>query len=811
MNNVYFSKKKYINDYLNFDWQKYIKNNSDLNYIKTKKEAWFHWLNYGKYENRIIYYVERENTEENIEENTEKKIFDWESYINNYEDLKNIKTKEEAWNHWIKHGKNENRTFDKIVLNECDNTEFTDFDWKTYINNYEDLKNIKTKEEAWNHWIKHGKNENRTFDKIVLNECDNTEFTDFDWKSYINNYEDLQKIKTKEGAWFHWKNHGILEGRTYEDLFKFCLDEFNRIIKEENSLQICDYSLNKIYVKQKYTHCGKHFFGWKSVMNYLLNNIKWDDLKLDKKYYLDEWIEKLLVWGNKLQNTQKLKDIEKEKLKLITFLHCPPFNSYNDELKKDLLLNDDLLLNKNIFDIIDKNKLFDSITFLYVLSLDHKNFIINRYPKYKNKVLSNYHPIDIDNCKQSELFDISNFFLNKNIYHIGWWLRNFTTFFNFTVPADFNKTILVKKEFQPHFDDKFLKCALDKNIDVVYELIDEEYVKIFNSSCIFCHLADCVANNIVLECIKYNTPIIINRLPSIEEYLGTEYPLFFNDETDLEILMYEEILTTKIIDASIYLKEMNKTHLTLETFSKKINYDINKLQPNNDSYKLTWLYYLNNKKDKFEKYINDFNSQNNKGIKLIIINSLKSKNEILQKYVSHNITVINAENLNNAEIYTLINENLTTEYVTIKKYNIVNNKNYSDLCINYLDKNHTFDIIFFKNISCILSDLSDDLSDLSDDFSDVSDNLSGLSDDFSDVYDDLSDVSDDLSDASENLKSCKVLKKGAKLLKLTQIQKINVNNSNMLWRKSINYCVTNFDNNFLVECYKNHMNIVEIV
>jgi hypothetical protein len=63
---------------------------------------------------------------------------------------------------------------------------------------------------------------------------------------------------------------------------------------------------------------------------------------------------------------------------------------------------------------------------------------------------------------------------------------------------------------------------------------------------------------------------------------------------------------------------MNKTHLTLEIFSKKINYDINKLQPNNDTYKLTWLYYLKNEKDNVEKYICDFKSQTNKKIKLVI-------------------------------------------------------------------------------------------------------------------------------------------------------------------------------------------------
>jgi len=83
-------------------------------------------------------------------------IFDWEKYINSYDDLKNIKNKEEAWDHWINHGKNEERNYFSI-------NKFNNFDWEKYISSYDDLKNIKNKEEAWDHWINHGKNEERNY------------------------------------------------------------------------------------------------------------------------------------------------------------------------------------------------------------------------------------------------------------------------------------------------------------------------------------------------------------------------------------------------------------------------------------------------------------------------------------------------------------------------------------------------------------------------------------------------------------------------------------------------------------------------
>jgi hypothetical protein len=183
---------------------------------------------------------------------------------------------------------------------------------------------------------------------------------------------------------------------------------------------------------------------------------------------------------------------------------------------KNLIFNDVTLLNKNIIDLINNNNLLYSITFLYVLSIHHKNYIVNTYPQFKNKVLSVYHPIDINDYEKDDLFNIRKFMNKRNIYHIGWWLRNFNTFIDLQVPKNFNKIILLKNEFKKQFNKKFKK--IDKNIQILDELDDENYVKIFSNSCIFCDIVDGVANNILLECIKFNTPIIIRRNPSIEEY-----------------------------------------------------------------------------------------------------------------------------------------------------------------------------------------------------------------------------------------------------------------------------------------------------
>jgi len=213
--NPYISKIEITNDflkyedaYINFNWIKYIENNNDISHIKNKEDAWDHWINHGKNEGRqYISKIQKET----IDTKTDKNIFDWKKYINIYKDLCDIKNKEEAWEHWINHGKNEGREFYlKQKYNDKKN-----FDWKSYIENNQDLIHIKTEEHAWEHWINHGKNEGRNIiDKKFI------KFSNFDWRFYIENNEDLKHLKTKEEAWEHWFNYGNHENRLFKKKLK---------------------------------------------------------------------------------------------------------------------------------------------------------------------------------------------------------------------------------------------------------------------------------------------------------------------------------------------------------------------------------------------------------------------------------------------------------------------------------------------------------------------------------------------------------------------------------------------------------------
>jgi hypothetical protein len=69
----------------------------------------------------------------------------------------------------------------------------------------------------------------------------------------------------------------------------------------------------------------------------------------------------------------------------------------------------------------------------------------------------------------------------------------------------------------------------------------------------------------LIECIVRNTPIVINKLPAIVEFLGESYPLFYNNLDEVR-----ELVTLKNIEkAHNYIKKLDKTNLKIETFVHK--------------------------------------------------------------------------------------------------------------------------------------------------------------------------------------------------------------------------------------------------
>jgi hypothetical protein len=206
---------------------------------------------------------------------------------------------------------------------------------------------------------------------------------------------------------------------------------------------------------------------------------------------------------------------------------------------------------------------------LFCMSHNLKKWIIQEIkPNFFVDVL--YHPISNKNLIE---FQIEEYEKNKCIIQIGNWLRK--TYSIFKINTNINKEILpwsqrTQNEMQYFLNkDNMTLTELEKgSVLKTSHICDNDYNKIFNNKIIFLNLYSSTANNVIMECIKANNPIIINRLEPIEEYLGKEYPLFYDNLTDVSTILENDEL---ILKAFNYLKNMDKSKFSMQMMIDSIN------------------------------------------------------------------------------------------------------------------------------------------------------------------------------------------------------------------------------------------------
>lgn len=253
----------------------------------------------------------------------------------------------------------------------------------------------------------------------------------------------------------------------------------------------------------------------------------------------------------------------------------------------------------------DKNNLTECIKtkeFLESLEYCESIIVLSQYLKdwlkknlkYRVKIRVVYHPMPefekkwtYDNWKKNP---------DKKLIQIGSFLRNTYAIFALPKPKRMRKCAIRGKNMDnyfpkenfleelhlniPHVEcdsntlcrhrtNKFMTGLCDdirrqmESVEIIREVSNAEYDNLITSNVVFINLINASACNTILECIRCYTPIAVNPLPAVVEYLGADYPLYYNTfEEALELLNNER----KIIAAHVYLKRKDKTFIDMSTF-----------------------------------------------------------------------------------------------------------------------------------------------------------------------------------------------------------------------------------------------------
>lgn len=258
------------------------------------------------------------------------------------------------------------------------------------------------------------------------------------------------------------------------------------------------------------TKYGNHRSGWSFVIESLRS------LHNDNGIFTDPFIEKKFSWGYDLGDFNN--NPEPYEYPWIGFIHNPPKmpNWFQYEQSP-----------QSIFTSVLWQKSIKHCKGIFCLSKYQKQWLENHIDVPVEQL---FHPTETPELK----FSIDRFIENsdKKIIQIGWWLRKLHSIY--FLPTQSLKKTIIKPQNNNNiismFDIERKEFDLHPNYGNVQTLSpvpNHEYDCLLSENIVYLDLYDSAASNTLVECIVRNTPILVNPIPAVVEYLGEDYPFYF--------------------------------------------------------------------------------------------------------------------------------------------------------------------------------------------------------------------------------------------------------------------------------------------
>jgi hypothetical protein len=186
-------------------------------------------------------------------------------------------------------------------------------------------------------------------------------------------------------------------------------------------------------------------------------------------------------------------------------------------------------------------------------------------PRVAAPVCSLVHPTE--SC--AVRFSMERYCANPDpmLVHVGWWLRRFHSFFE--LPTQRLGKLLL------HLDTPWVNRVIAAEMALVKgapryfvqnHLENCAYDELLSRNIVFLDLYDSSANNAIIECVARQTPVVVNRLAAVCEYLGADYPLYFDTLEEAARLAEDD---DRVHAAHVYLRDHEelRERLTADRFA----------------------------------------------------------------------------------------------------------------------------------------------------------------------------------------------------------------------------------------------------
>lgn len=287
-----------------------------------------------------------------------------------------------------------------------------------------------------------------------------------------------------------------------------------------------------------------HYYGWGSIVNDLSQAVKFDNSGIILHTFAD-----CIFWPDKKRTLPKEP--------WIGFVHSAVGGQPGREQKYSI---DNLLTHPSFVSARDKCKA------LIVLTDHTRNYLRKQV---NIPVLKVTHP----KFYAGKMFDIDRYMSSPKLRHSGFELRDVARFF--TTYTSIPKEMYIGQQYNHDLVKReLLHHGVTPNtclVNIIYKFLNnqqysEQLISTIGFSCYY----DCAASNAILEHIMSHSPLVVNRIPPIVEYLGEDYPMYYeNISHNLDQYLLDKSFVQQTSD---YLKQRSqRKEFTIDHFCEFIN------------------------------------------------------------------------------------------------------------------------------------------------------------------------------------------------------------------------------------------------
>lgn len=188
-------------------------------------------------------------------------------------------------------------------------------------------------------------------------------------------------------------------------------------------------------------------------------------------------------------------------------------------------------------------------------------------------VVALHHPTEIPDVR----FEMDRYLAEgQRVVQVGWWLRRLAAIHELPLPTA-RKAFLIPqagagmKRFTSVLEAESRQAGAPPQSDwdvswIPYQSA-ADYDAILASSVMFLNLYGAVANNAIIEAIVRATPVLVNPLPSVREYLGEDYPFYYHSLEEAAAKVSSPSLVRAAHD---FLRDKDLSFLSGETFCRQL-------------------------------------------------------------------------------------------------------------------------------------------------------------------------------------------------------------------------------------------------